>query len=206
MRRWFELGENDDTTYSATGGDRQFLQLPQKDEFIAWANSMVGVICRFTTKDGDSTLCDGFGANPGDPHVIHNIPPCILISVGAELRSCVLFGQGPVTTGLVRQYFEKPGVNDGPNESQTVEKPRGGSKSGGGTLTISLKSYLLLLLATWQGVASGTGGKVIVGTGGVPQRWIEWLTLLISHYDRYTPTQIYGFLARVDFAGPTFKV
>jgi hypothetical protein len=66
--------------------------------------------------------------------------------------------------------------------------------TGGGTLQITLRSYLLLLLNTWQTL------------GNVPQRWIEWLTLLISHYSRYTPTQIYGFLARVDFAGRTFKV
>ena len=66
----------------------------------------------------------------------------------------------------------------------------------GGTLKISLLSYLLLLLNTWQ-----TGA-----TGNVPQRWQEWLALLISHYGRYTPSQIYGFLARGDFAGPTFKV
>ena len=75
------------------------------------------------------------------------------------------------------------------------KKPSSGGKSSG-TLEISLLSYLLLLLNTWQ-----TGA-----TGSVPQRWIEWLTLLISHYGRYTPTQIYGFLARVDFAAPTFKV
>ena len=65
-----------------------------------------------------------------------------------------------------------------------------------GTLKISLLSYLLLLLNTWQ-----TGAA-----GNVPQRWIDWLTLLISHYGRYTPTQIYGFLGRVNFSDATFPV
>lgn len=205
MRRWFELGELDDTTYSATGGDRLFLQLPQKAEFIKWANSMVGVICRFTNNQGDSFLCDGVGS----PHVIQNVAPCSLISGGGELRGIVLFNGINGGGGLVREYFEKPGINDGPAEGQTVEKVKGTGKtagSGAGTFNISLKAYLLLLLATWQGVVTGTGGKMIPGTGNVPQRWIEWLELLISHYDRYTPTQIYGFLARVDFSGATFKV
>jgi len=95
------------------------------------------------------------------------------------------------------------GGDQSPRESQYGYKSEGGGGSSvktaagkGGTLKISLLSYLLLLLNTWQ-----TGA-----TGAVPQRWIEWLTLLISHYGRYTPTQIYGFLARVDFSGPTFKV
>jgi len=69
----------------------------------------------------------------------------------------------------------------------------------GATLKISLLSYLLLVLETWQ------SGITIDGVQA-PQRWIEWLTLLISHYGRYTPTQIYGFLARVNFADATFKV
>ena len=95
------------------------------------------------------------------------------------------------------------GGDQSPRESKYGYKSEGGGGSSvktsagkGGTLKISLLSYLLLLLNTWQ-----TGA-----TGAVPQRWIEWLTLLISHYGRYTPTQIYGFLARVDFSGPTFKV
>jgi len=77
----------------------------------------------------------------------------------------------------------------------TGKKPSTG-KGGSGTSKITLLSYLLLLLNTWQ-----TGAA-----GNVPQRWIEWLTLLISHYGRYTPTQIYGFLGRVDFSAATFKV
>jgi hypothetical protein len=86
------------------------------------------------------------------------------------------------------------------------------AKKGGGqavNLTISLKSYLLLLLNTWE----GTGQALLIEQPGtkrefaqVPQRWIDWLKLLIDHYDRYTPTQIYGFLALVDFSKPTFKV
>ena len=105
------------------------------------------------------------------------------------------------------------GGDQSPRESQYGYKSEGGGGSSvksaagkGGTLKISLLSYLLLLLQTWQGVVTGKGGKLVPGTGGVPQRWIEWLTLLISHYGRYTPTQIYGFLARVDFTAATFKV
>ena len=85
-------------------------------------------------------------------------------------------------------------------KSALIGKPKGGN------LVIGLKSYLLLLLNTWSGVASGSGGSSIVGTGQVPQRWVEWLTLLINHFDRYTPSEIYGFLARVDFSAATFKV
>jgi hypothetical protein len=84
------------------------------------------------------------------------------------------------------------------------EKPK--PKGKGGQLNVSLRTYLILLLETWQGVFTGPGGKLIPGTGGVPQRWLEWLTQLISHFDRYSPTQIYGFLARVNFADATFKV
>ncbi len=205
MRRWFELGENADTTYTAEGGDRLFLQLPQKAEFIAWANSMVGKIVTIFNNQGDSGLCNNGAATT--PHTFIPTPPCAVLSAYGELRGHVMFqGVPPSGQGLCRLYFDKPGINDGPNESQTVEKPRGGSSKGGGTLKISLLSYLLLLLQTWQGVPSGTGGKFIPGTGGVPQRWLDWLTTLINHYGRYTPTQIYGFLARVDFSGPTFKV
>jgi len=205
MRRWFELGELDDTTYASKGGDRQFHQLPQKSEYIAWANSMVGKIITVFNNQGDSGLCQGFGANPGDPHVFQEIAPCQKLSAYGELRGSVLFG-GSTVLPLIRQYFEKPGVNDGPNETLTTPPKQKSSKGKGGTLQISLLSYLLLLLQTWQGVPSGTGGKFIPGTGNVPARWLDWLTVLISHYGRYTPTQIYGFLARVDFSGPTFKV
>lgn len=205
MRRWFELAELDDTTYAAKGAETQFLQLPQKAEFIAWANSMVGKIVTIFNKEGDSGLCNNGAATT--PHTFIPTPPCQVLSAYGELRSLVMFnGITPAFQPLVRQYFEKPGVNDGPNETLTTPPKQKGSKGKGGTLQISLLSYLLLLLQTWQGVPSGTGGKFIPGTGNVPARWIDWLTLLISHYGRYTPTQIYGFLARVDFAGPTFKV
>jgi hypothetical protein len=113
MRRWFELGELDDTTYASSSGDRQFLQLPQKQDFIDWINPMVNVICRLTDNKGDSTICDGVNG-AGGTHPIHNVAPCGLISVGAELRSIALFGL--VNKPLVRQYFEKPGKNDGPND------------------------------------------------------------------------------------------
>jgi hypothetical protein len=93
--------------------------------------------------------------------------------------------------------------NESPRESLYGYKSEGGgglssktSSGRSGTLRITLHSYLLLLLNTWQ---TGVNGVV-------PQRWIEWLTLLINHYTRYTPAQIYGFLARVNFADATFKV
>jgi len=70
------------------------------------------------------------------------------------------------------------------------------SSGKGGTIQISLKSYLLLLLNTWQTVGIGAQGRF----SQVPQRWIDWLTLLISRYDRYTPSQIYGFLGQIDFS------
>lgn len=203
MRRWFELGELDDTTYAGDSGTKQFLQLPQKAEFIKWANSMVKVYARLTTGTGDSGLCEGSGS----PHLIQHVANVNVISTYGELRGQVMFqGIPPVFEPLCRQYFEKPGVNDGPNDTQTVEKPRGGSRSGrgAGTIRISLKSYLLLLLNTWGGGVRYKSGQFLVQPA--PQRWIEWLTLLINHYDRYTPSQIYGFLGRVDFTGPTFKV
>jgi len=198
MRRWFELGELADTTYASKEGDIQWLQLPQKAEFIKWANQLVGLSARLTRGSGDPTICFGIGDGSAG-HVIVPDSAVTVVQVSGELRGQMLFqGVPPVFQGLCRQYFEKPGEFDGPNESQTVEKPRGGTTKGGGsgTFKISLLSYLLLLLNTWQ-----TGA-----TGLVPQRWIEWLTLLISHYGRYTPTQIYGFLGRVDFSAATFKV
>ena len=203
MRRWFELGELDDTTYASKSGTIQWLQLPQKDEFIAWLNSMVGINARLTKGTGDAGVCWGIGDGSAS-HVIVPDPGITVLTSYGELRGMIVFqGVIPVFQGLCRQYFEKPGIFDGPNESQTVEKPRGGTKSsgsGGGTLTISLKSYLLLLLDTWQ----GSGQAQQLGTkqqfAQVPQRWIDWLTLLIKRYDRYSPTQIYGWLAQIDFA------
>jgi len=210
MRRWFELGELDDTTYASKAGAIQWLQLPQKSEFIAWLNSMVGVNARLTKGTGDAGVCWGIGDGSAS-HVIVPDPGLTVVSAYGELRGQMLFqGVPPVFQGLCRQYFEKPGINDGPNESQTVEKPRGGTKSsgsGGATLNISLKSYLLLLLDTWQGSgqaqqtrSGGSVGGTKRGFAQVPQRWIDWLTLLIKRYDRYSPTQIYGWLAQIDFA------
>ena len=79
--------------------------------------------------------------------------------------------------------------------SKTPNKPQSKAQKGG-SATITLLNYLLLLQNTWK-----TGA-----TGQVPQRWQEWLALLISHFGRYTPTQIYAFLARVDFSAATFAV
>jgi hypothetical protein len=74
-------------------------------------------------------------------------------------------------------------------------KPGKSATPSSGSVQIPLKSYLILLLNTWQNVKPTA-----------PQRWIEWLTVLIAHYSRYTPTQIYGFLGQVDFSAKTFKV
>jgi len=174
------------------------MQLPQKAEFAAWVKQMVGVQARLTT-GGDGTLCQGVGS----PHVIQEVPPCVAILSGADLASLMLLqGVPPTNQGLIRQYFDKPGKFDGPNETQTVEKPRGSTSRAGGQ-RISLLNYLILLEKTWeQGFQTGTKRGFV----SVPQRWIDWLKLLILHYSRYTPAQIYAFLARVDFAGPTFKV
>lgn len=101
-------------------------------------------------------------------------------------------------------WFDQNGVEHKPTKN---ERPVSSRRRGqGGGFRITLLNYLIMLLNTWSGVASGPGGKLIPGTGGVPKRWIDWLTLLISHYNRYTPTQIYGFLARVDYSAATFKV
>ena len=88
-------------------------------------------------------------------------------------------------------------TSDGDLGRERQKLPKGGKTTGGGsgTFQISLLSYLLLLLNTWQ-----------TQKPTAPKRWIDWLTLLISHYGRYTPTQIYGFLARVNFADATFRV
>ena len=78
--------------------------------------------------------------------------------------------------------------------SKTAKKPGEG--------TMSLLTYLKLLLDNWQ---SGSGAAAGIGPS-VPKRWIDWLELLISHYSRYTPVEIYAFLARVDFSAKTFRV
>jgi hypothetical protein len=80
-------------------------------------------------------------------------------------------------------------------ESATGKGPAFNTKAHG-VLTIRLITYLNLLLNTWQ---AGVGVQV-------PKRWIDWLTLLISHFSRYTEAEIHEFLARVDFSAKTFKV
>src|SRR6476659_8364266 len=132
MRRWFELGTLGDTTYSANTGDKEFHQFPQKSEYIKWANSMVGVGARLTTGSGDPGLCDGVGS----PHLIQHVAGVNVVSAGGELRSQVLFsGIPPVYEPLIRQYFEKPGTFDGPNETQYLKSPtplKAAAKSSGG--------------------------------------------------------------------------
>jgi len=202
MRRWFELGQLPDFTWSDSTGDRSFLQLPQKAEFITWINQYVGLNARLTKGTGDPGVCVG---GPG-LHVI--TPPAgvdVLQGYG-ELSAELLFGSalGP---GLIRQYFDKPGVNDGPNEEQWAagqpEKPKGGTKGSGGTFNISLANYLNLLIATWAGGMRLKSGQFLVAPA--PQIWQEWLIKLLDLYDRgrLSPTQVYGFLALVDWTeGP----
>ena len=101
-----------------------------------------------------------------------------------------------------RGWTDDSGVKRTPPPSDKTASTKTGGK--GGTLNISLLEYLLLLLNTWSGGERLKSGQFLVQPA--PQRWIEWLTLLISHYNRYTPTQIYGFLARVDFTAATFPV
>lgn len=76
------------------------------------------------------------------------------------------------------------------------DRPASTKKAKAGTQDMSLLSYLIRLHDTWL---TGTNGTI-------PPRWIEWLELLIVHYSRYTPTQIYGFLNRVVFSSKTFRV
>jgi len=143
----------------------------------------------------------------------------LLVSKGWVLAYLKL--SGPLATCVSKFVFDAihasetsiVGGDDSPRESQWGYKSEGGggyspktSAGKPGTIRITLLSYLYLLLNTWEGVAAGRGGRNVPGTGGVPKRWIDWLTLLISHYSRYTPAQIYGFLGRVDFTKATFKV
>jgi hypothetical protein len=76
-------------------------------------------------------------------------------------------------------------------------------KGKGGTQELSLLDYLRRLFVTWvNGIPTANPLRPI----RVPSRWIDWLKALIDHYSRYTPSQIYGFLARVDFSSKTFRV
>jgi len=77
--------------------------------------------------------------------------------------------------------------------SQDIRRPRHRNQSG----TISLLTYLRLLLDTWR-LGFNNGIQT-----GIPQRWLEWLQLLIERFDRSTPVQIYQFLGQVDFAAKT---
>ena len=118
-----------------------------------------------------------------------------------------LFGMSFVFPQLFDQLdpSQYNSLNNGDGADTAAQRAQVRAKTAGGrsgTVQLSLKSYLLLLLNTWQTVGIGQQGRF----SQVPQRWIDWLTLLISHFDRYTPTQIYGFLARIDFSGNTFKV
>jgi hypothetical protein len=68
------------------------------------------------------------------------------------------------------------------------DKPsRKSSKAG--TQSMSLLTYLGLLVDSWQ-------------RDSEPKRWIDWLTTLTLLYQKGTvsPTQVYGFLAKVDFS------
>ncbi len=156
MRRWFELGELSDTTYAAKTGDIQFLQLPQKAEFIAWINQFVGVFSRLWTGSGDGTVCWGIG-DGSSSHVIVPDPGITVLSGAGEMRSQVLFsGIPPVFAPLCRQYFEKPGINDGPNVTQTVEPPRTRKIGTVATITLSFAQYLARVALGLQQAAALT--------------------------------------------------
>jgi len=73
------------------------------------------------------------------------------------------------------------------------------TRAKAGVQEMTLLTYLKQLLFTWQ-------HPELTGLATVPQRWLEWLQLLIHHYARYSPTEIYAFLNRVDFTKGTFKV
>ncbi len=151
MRRWFELGELVDTTYADSAGERQFLQLPQKADFIEWANSMVGVNARLTTGTGDAGVCWGIGDGSA-AHLIVPDPGLTVLTAYGEMRGQVLFnGVPPVYKGLCRQYFDKPGINDGPNDAGIVPKPRPTVTGKGpkGSEKLSLALYLTLLWQTY---------------------------------------------------------
>ena len=108
----------------------------------------------------------------------------------------IVFGETPRDTWNSKDpEFTNLGDESATGYSSKTVSGSGATKGKGGTLKISLLSYLLLLLNTWQNVSPQA-----------PKRWVDWLTTLINHYTRYTPTQIYGFLARVDFSQNTFPV
>ena len=180
-----------------------------------FAYSVIAMNYFFQTRDA----CDNFIADnpvsPGGGKLSATLPIWFRLDKAITLgyiNAAALTNLGtadsPIFSGSKQMiYFESPrkfGVNSLEEKRASVGAGDSGASGRGGTLNISLKGYLLLLLNTWGGGVRLKSGQFLVQPA--PQRWIEWLTLLISHFDRYTATQIYGLLARVDFTGPTFKV
>ena len=101
------------------------------------------------------------------------------------------FGNLTTAEGLSQGQSPKRSVKWPTSDGKAFRGGASGSGTGGGTKSITLQAYLSLLLSSWQ-----------AGRPPVPQRWIEWLTRLIDLYakGKYTPTQIYAFLAAIDFA------
>ena len=100
-------------------------------------------------------------------------------------------GEGTPRNG----WEDSNGVKRRPPPSDKPSK----TSAKAGTQGMTLLTYLKQLLFTWQ-------HPELTGLEVVPQRWLEWLQLLIDHYARYSPTEIYAFLGRIDFTKPTFKV
>jgi hypothetical protein len=83
----------------------------------------------------------------------------------------------------------------GNNDGNRYTKTGSGRKSQAGNQGMSLFGYLDRLVAKWQ-------------ADNEPKRWIEWLARLRDIYQRgkITPTQVYAFLFKVDFAASTPKL
>jgi hypothetical protein len=81
------------------------------------------------------------------------------------------------------------------NDGARYTKTGSGRKSRAANQGMSLFGYLDRLVAKWQ-------------ADNEPQRWIQWLARLRDIYQRgkLTPSQVYAFLFKVDFAAQTPKL
>ena len=75
-------------------------------------------------------------------------------------------------------------------------------KSKGGTISMSLLTYLKLLLRTWS--TPGLPPPAVTA----PQRWNQWLARLIDDYvaGKLTVTQVYALLNGVVFSAKVSKI
>jgi len=168
------------------------------------------------TQDAANALA-GFKANQICPGGAVSVSPLgkfyVLLSRGFVLY--LLFGGQSVVDDMTRAAIavssiaSSEGINV--NASPKAQKvppfngkpnPTGKLKavvSAGGSakkLTISLDSYLQLLLLTWE--AGFANGQQI----GVPARWLDRLRKLIDQYQKgqITPSQVYAWLSDIDFS------